>query len=93
VFASMSKTRVIDEMTEIRRLRILGFDKQHIMRQMNLSRHCYEDRVLKINKIDQEYVLNRFHNEIASEIITLQERLLSTIRIWEEIATNENRVR
>ena len=85
----MSKTRVIEEMQEIRRLRLLGLDRQEIMRRLNLSCHSYENRILKINRIDQEYVTNRFHNELGTEIMELRERLLSTIRMSERIATSD----
>jgi hypothetical protein len=75
-------------MQEIRRLRVLGLNKHDIMRTMNLSRHCYEDRVYRMNKIDEEYVLNNFHNELGTEIICLQETLRDIVRISTSIATD-----
>jgi hypothetical protein len=86
----LSKTKVFEEMQEIRRLRVLGYPRHEIMRTLNLSRHCYQDRVSRMNKIDQEYIMNRFHNEVATEVITLQERLLSDIRTCQEIATDRS---
>jgi hypothetical protein len=85
----VAKTRVIEEMQQIRKLRLLGLHRDQIMKQMNLSRHCYENRVKKINMIDHEYIMNSFANEVATEIMQLRERLLSTLRMSERIATSD----
>ena len=86
----MSKTRIFEEMQEIRRLRVLGIPGYEIMRQMNLSRHCYQDRVMRMNKIDKEYVMNTFANEVGTEVIILNERMLSIIRLCDEIANDKS---
>ncbi len=86
----MNKSTIIEEMQQIRRLRIMGTPHDQIKKRLKLSNPQYAKRVANINKIDKEYIENEFHEELGSEILNTKGRIESVIRMCDRMMSDDN---
>ena len=82
----VTEKQILEQVQSIRQLRSQGASDSQIMEDMKLSHGGYWRRVKRMNQIDRKVLEDKYGNQLSSEAMILESRLLRTIENCESIA-------
>jgi hypothetical protein len=80
----------LEQVEKIRELRYQGVSDEQIMQQLKLSHGAYWRRVKKMKEMDREVMMQKFTDDVSSDVRMFETRIQRDIMACEFIISNQH---